>query len=85
MKWLSNLFGRKAPVESNGKSNGNGEHLPEESKKNGSSVWCNVDEQKRRDAEIEAVKQKSTESHRDLTQTITDFNGFYKKKDTPRA
>ena len=82
MNWLKNLFSRRTSVESNGKD----EHEPEEPrKKNGSSVWCDPEMQRQRDAEIEEVKKKSMESHQDLTQAISDFNAFEKRRDNFKA
>lgn len=58
-------------------------------RKTDSSMFCNPEEQQRRDAEVEAVKKKAEESHRDLTQTIEDFNEKPRKKhgelQTPKA
>ena len=86
MNWLKNLFGRRASVESSSKPNGKDEHEPEEPRKrNGSSVWCDPEMQRQRDAEIEEVKKKSMESHQDLTQAISDFNGFKKTRGNFKA
>jgi len=86
--WIQKLFSRKESVESNGKPNGKDKPAEDPRRKNGSSVFCDPELQRKRDAEIEAVKEKSMESHRDLTETM---NGFMDKKkgrsglETPRA
>jgi hypothetical protein len=89
MNILKKLFGNGSDAEDE-KPNGKGKSPLDKKpkKKTDSSMFCNPEEQARRDAEVEAVKKKSEESHRDLSETIAEFNVPEPKKErleTPKA
>lgn len=97
MDFLKRIFGNGKDTATEEKPNGKDRKAKvspldkKPNRKTGSSMFCNLEEQRRRDAEVEATQKVAGESHRDLTQTIRDFNGKKPKEEdhgalqTPQA
>ncbi len=80
MDFIKRMFGNGDDTETEEKTNGKDRKAKDSpldkkpKRKSDSSMFCNLEEQQRRDAEVEATQKVAEESHRDLTQTIKDFN-----------